>query len=309
MALQLFLKFCTFTRNHRVKLLGASSLGLFAANISYHVLPDQTFRKVYQAWSKGEPAQLSERLHQLFQDVLAEARCPSPSGYTPFAGYGFHPTSAGVPWLPGGCMIGIPANYNNMGEDGAGIVERLLVINGEEVDWSSDLGKRLRDCLVFSTDAKKFSLAREAVHAQSGGPLIQASVAPVCLTAVCVSSVGLKQLLGLYTGPILLRGIFNLLAITVGLTGYFLCSDSVNQWLDFRADSKAAAISKSYAQGGLEFYDKILARNRILRGIMGKQGETMYAPSGNVFPKPKVRLKHAPYTARRARIQRTLETM
>ncbi|CAI9568797.1 unnamed protein product, partial [Staurois parvus] len=298
-----------YTETHRGKLLGASTFGLFAANISYHVFPELTFRKLYQAWSKGEPMELSSRLHTLFRDVLEEANHGSITGYTPFASYGFHPVSAGVPWLPAGCLIGIPSNYNHTAEDGAGIVDRLLVIGGEEVDWSSNVGRGLRDSLTLSSDAQKFSLAREAAHAQSSGPVIQASVAPACFAAVCVSSVGLKQLLGLYSGPILLRGVFNLLAITLGFTGYCLCYDSIGQWLDYRADHKAATRSRSYAQGGLEFYQKILARNQILRGMMGKKGQELYGPSGNLFPKNKLRLKHAPYTRRRDQILHTLETM
>ncbi|XP_071978140.1 transmembrane protein 177 [Engystomops pustulosus] len=306
MALPLFLKFCVFTRQHRGKLLGASSLGLFTVNLSYHIFPEQTFRRLYQSWSKGEPAPLTAKLRDLFSDILEETRLGS-SGFTPFAAYGFQPVSAGVPRLPGGCLIGIPANYNSTEEDGAGTSDRLLVINGQEVDWASEPGAALRDTLTLSANAQKFSLAREAIHAQTCGPILQASVAPVCLAGVCVSSVGIKQLLGLYAGPILLRGVFNALAVLLGFTGYFLSYDAVSQWLDYRSDRKAAAVSKAYAQGGLEFYEKILARNRLLRGIMGKQGETMYAPSGNLFPKNKLRLKHAPYTSRRDQILHVLE--
>ncbi|XP_018424216.1 PREDICTED: transmembrane protein 177 [Nanorana parkeri] len=308
MAFRLFMKFCTFTRIHRGKLLGASSLALFAAKMSYHALPELTFRKLYQGWFRGEPAELSDKLHALFREVLEEARCTSSSGYTPFAVYGFHPISAGVPWLPGGCLIGIPPNYNGA-EDGAGIVNRVLVVEGEEVDWSGDVGRKLRDSLTFSLDAQKFSLAREAVQAQDSGPVIQAFVAPACFASVCVSSVGLKQLLGLYSGPVLLRGVFNMLAVALGFTGYVLCSDAVSHWLDYRADRKVAALSGGYARGGLEFYDKILARNQILRGIMGEKGKAMYAPSGNLYPRHKLRLKHAPYTCRRDRIQRALQAM
>lgn len=306
MAFPLFLKLCVFTRQHRGKLLGASSLGLFAVNVSYHVFPGQTFRRLYQGWSKGEPAPLTARLCTLFHDVLAESHVAS-SGFTPFAAYGFQPVSAGVPWLPSGCLIGIPANYNSTKEDGAGISDRVLVINGQEVDWASEPGISLQDSLTLSVNAQKFSLAREAIHAQTSGPILQASVAPLCLTSVCVSSVAFKQLLGLYTGPMLLRGVFNALAVLLGFTGYYLCYDAVSQWLEYRCDRKAAALSTAYARGGLEYYEKILARNRLLRGIMGKQGATMYTPSGNLFPKHKLRLKHAPYTARRERILHALE--
>ncbi|XP_056391663.1 transmembrane protein 177, partial [Hyla sarda] len=306
MALPLFLKICAITRQHRGKLLAASSLGLFAVNVSYHVLPAQTFRRLYQGWSGGEPAALSDRLQTLFRQVLEETRT-SPSGFTSFAAYGFQPVSAGVPWLPSGCLIGIPANYNSSDRDGSGITDRVLVIGGQEVDWASEPGVSLRDSLTLSEIAQKFSLAREAIHAQTCGPLLQASVAPLCVTAVCVSGVGIKQLLGLYSGPMLLRGVFNVLAVLLGLTGYYLSYDAISHWLDYRCDRKAAAISTAYARGGVEFYEKILARNRLLRGLMGEQGETMYAPSGNLFPKHKFRLKHAPYTARRDRILHRLE--
>ncbi|MEE6523473.1 hypothetical protein FKM82_022403 [Ascaphus truei] len=292
------------TQRHRARLLAVSSAGLFAANISYHAFPEQTFRTLYQSWTRGEPAELTNKLQNLFQEVLEESRVSSPSGYTPFAAYGFHPVSAGVPWLPGGCLVGIPANYNQTKEDGVGIVDRVIMINGKEVDWGSEAGARLKEALTLSAEAQKFSLARDALYAQSGSPVIQASVAPGCLSGLCISGVAIKQVLGLYSGPVILRGLYNVGVVAVGLAGYFLCYDAVTQWLDYRADRKVAAISKCYAQGGLEFYEKILARNRALRHLLGKQGEEMYAPSGNLFPKYSFRLKHSPYTSRRDRIQR-----
>ncbi|XP_063790053.1 transmembrane protein 177 [Pseudophryne corroboree] len=307
MAYPLFMKLCMFTQKHKGKLLAVSSVGLFTVNISYHLFPEQTFRKLYQGWSKGELSQLTGTQQRLFHDIFKEVQLVSSSGFTPFAAYGFQPVSAGIPWLPQGCLLGIPANYNNTENSGVGIVNRMLVINGKEVDWESEAGIHLRDSLTLSEKAQKFSLAREVVHAQMNGQILQASVAPLCLSSVCLSSVAIKQLLGVYSGPVLLRGVFNLVAVVLGFTFYFLCDDAVSQWLDYKSDLKTATISKSYSQGGLEFYEKILARNRVLRAIMGKEGEAIYAPSGNLFPKHKLRLKHAPYTSRRDRIQHTLE--
>ncbi|KAM8934850.1 transmembrane protein 177 [Pelodytes ibericus] len=294
------------TQKYRGSLLAVSSAGLFSASISYHVFPEQTFKRLYQGWSEGEPVQLTDQLQRLFKDVLQEAHIASPTSYSPFAAFGFQPVSAGIPWLPGGCVIGIPPNYNTQ-KNGVGIVDRVLMVNGKGVDWSSEEGVCLRDALFLSTEAKKFSLAREALYAQSNGPVIKSLVAPICFSGVCLSSVAVKQLLGLYAGPILLRGLYNVGVVLLGLAGYFLCDDAITQWLDYRTDRKVATISKHYANGGLEFYDKILARNRTLRRIMGKQGETIYAPSGNLFPKHYFRLKYTPYTSRRHHIQQTLE--
>uniref|UniRef100_A0A8C5Q8G7 Transmembrane protein 177 n=1 Tax=Leptobrachium leishanense TaxID=445787 RepID=A0A8C5Q8G7_9ANUR len=303
-----FWRFLAFTQKYRGRLLAVSSASLFSASISYHVFPEQTFHRLYQGWSNGQPVELTATLHALFQDVLREAGVASVSGYTPFAAFGFHPVGAGLPWLPGGCLIGIPANYNTTKAERTGIVNRVLMVNGETVVWDSDIGQRLRDSLVVSTEAQKFSLARDALYAESNCPVIKAFVAPVCLSSICLSSVAVKQLLGLYSGPLVLRALYNVGVVLLGLVGYFLCDDSVTQWLDYRTDRRAATISKSYAEGGLEFYDKILSRNQALRTLMGKQGERTYAPSGNLFPKHYFRLKHTPYTARRQRIQQAMET-
>ncbi|XP_029461012.1 transmembrane protein 177 isoform X2 [Rhinatrema bivittatum] len=285
MAAPLLLKLAAFVQRYRSGLLAASCAGLLGANLACHVFPEQTFRTLYQGWAKGQPAELSEKLQNRFQEVLQDAGVKPAGGYRAFAAFGFHPVSAGIPWLPGGSLVGIPANYNNISDDGQGIVNRVVLINGEEVDWASKDGTVLKEALTLTRDAQKFSLAREVMYLQSSSPIIQAAVAPACLLATCMSGVAIKQLLGLYSGPIVLRGLYNLAVLGAGLVGYFLAYDAVNQWLDYRSDRHTATLSKDYAGGGVEFYDKLLSRNRTLRKLMGKQGEETYAPSGNLFPR------------------------
>lgn len=152
---------------------------------------------------------------------------------------------------------------------------------------------------MFSHEAQKFAIAREVARLQSGGPVMYAAVAPVCLGGVWVYSVALKQMLGLYAKPALFRGAANFLALGLGAVSHFLMSDAVAKWIDFSSDRRAAGVSRDYAKGGVEFYDKILSRNRTLRSLMGQKGEDMYAPSGNLFPAHLLQLKHTPYTSRR----------
>ena len=223
----------------------------------------------------------------------------SPKNFSAFASFGFHPVAAGVPWLPAGAEIGIPANFNSTVDDASGITDRNIFINGKTLDWGSNDGSALREALVFSLDAQKFAIAREVARLQSGGPVLSAAVAPLCLGGAWVYSVVLKQMFGLHGGPLLLRGAANVVALGLGAVSYFLTSDAVNQWLDFSSDKRAAQVSLDYAKGGVEFYDKILSRNRTLRSLMGQKGEDIYAPSGNLFPTHLLRLKHTPYTSRR----------
>ncbi|XP_056146038.1 transmembrane protein 177 [Lampris incognitus] len=297
-----FFKYTVFLQKYRTPILITSCSGVFAAKIFYHVFPDMSYRPLYQAWHKGQPAVLSDKLEDVFQQVLKDYGISSPSNYCAFASFGFHPVGAGVPWLPAGSQIGIPANFNSTPDDMGGITNRSIFINGKTVDWDSDSGGALREALVFSPEAVKFSIAREVARLQSGGPLLSAGVAPVCLGGVWVYSIFLKQIFGLYAGPVLLRGAVNILALGLGAVSYFMASDAVSQWVDYRSDKRAAGVSQEYAKGGVEFYNKILWRNRTLRSLMGQKGEEMYAPSGNLFPSNLLQLKHTPYTSRRDNI-------
>jgi len=294
-----FLKYSVLLQKYRTPLLIASCGGVFAANMFYHVFPDVSYRQLYQAWHKGEPVKLSEKLEDVFQQVLKDYGVHSSKNFLAFASFGFHPVGAGVPWLPAGAQIGIPANFNSTADDPSGITNRTIFINGKAVEWDSATGTALRESLVFSREAQKFAVAREVARLQSGGPVVSAAVAPFCLGGVWVYSVVLKQVFALHAGPALLRGGVNVVALGLGAVSYLLASDAVSQWTDYSSDRRAARVSHDYAQGGVEFYDKILSRNKTLRSLMGQKGEEMYAPSGNLFPAHLLQLKHAPYTSRR----------
>ncbi|XP_026888649.2 transmembrane protein 177 [Electrophorus electricus] len=293
------LKFSVLVLKYRTPLLLTGCCGVFAANVFYHVFPDYTYRKLYQAWSKGEPAVLSEKLENVFQTVLNDSAVGSPDNYSAFAAYGFHPVGAGIPWLPSGAQIGIPANFNSTPDDSAGITDRTVLINGREVEWGSEAGATLKDALVLSLDAQRFSVAREVARLECGGPVLHAAVAPACLSGAWIYSIALKQIFGLHAGSVVFRAGANALALGLGAVSYFLATDAVSQWLEYRSDKRAAGLSRDYAKGGVEFYEKILSRNKTLRVLMGPKGEEMYAPSGNLFPSSLLSLKHAPYTSRR----------
>ncbi|XP_051565836.1 transmembrane protein 177 [Myxocyprinus asiaticus] len=294
-----FLRFSVLIQKYRTPLLLAGCGGIFSANIFYHVFPDHTYRKVYQAWHKGEPASLSEKLKSVFEEVLNDSAVNSTDNFSAFAAFGFHPVGAGVPWLPSGAQIGIPANFNSTTDDPSGITNRTILINGKEVEWASDSGTALKNSLVFSPEAQKFAIAREVARLANGGPVLHAAVAPVCLAGACVYSVALKQIFGLHAGSIILRAGVNVVALGLGVVSYILASDALSQWLDYHSDRRAACLSSDYAKGGIEFYEKILTRNKTLRTLMGPKGEEMYAPSGNLFPGHMLKLRHAPYTSRR----------
>ncbi|NWI65479.1 TM177 protein, partial [Todus mexicanus] len=298
MAVLFLRKASVWLKKRKITVLAVSCMGLFGANLSYHVFPE-TFKLLHECWSEGQPAELSQKLCDVFQDVLQDIHVKATDSYRAFAASGFHPVSAGIPWLPAGSLVGIPPNFDSTAEDKKGITNHVVVINGKKVDWESNEGVALKEALTFSLEAQKFAIAREVVYLQNGSPLASAVVAPTCLAGTIVCGKGIQLLLGLSRGPMTLRSICNLLTAAGGLMCYYVSYDAVTYHLDCKADRKAATVSKDYARGGVEFYDKILSRNRILRGLMGKEGTKIYAPSGNLFPRHWFRIKYTPYTYRR----------
>ncbi|XP_012662338.1 transmembrane protein 177 [Otolemur garnettii] len=285
-----------FVQRHRKSLLVGSCTGLFGVQISYYLFPDPVIQWLYQYWPYGQPAPLSPKLQHLFQEVLQDIGVPLSHRYKPFTTFTFQPVVAGFPRLPAGAVVGIPASFLG------GVVtntDHLVVVHGQRVNWQSPVGVRLRDALTLSHDAQKFALAREVVYLESSAAALQALLAPACLAGTWALGVGAKHALGLYGGPMNLRAAFNLVAAVVGFVVYAFSMDSLTHFLEAWQDRRTASLSAAYAQGGVEFYEKILSGNLALRSLLGREGEKLYTPSGNVIPSHWFRIKHLPYTTRR----------
>lgn len=221
---------------------------------------------------------------------------PSGHCYKPFTAFTFQPVSAGFPRFPTGAVVGIPAIFL---DGSVTAIDHTVIIHGQRVDWQSPAGTRLRDALTLSHNAQKFALAKEVVYLESNAAALQSLPAPACLAGTWVLSVGVKHALGLYRGPLSLRAAFNLVAIVASFVAYTFSKDSLTVALEGWLDRRTASLSAAYAQGGVEFYEKILSGNLALRSLLGRQGEKLYTPSGNIVPRHWFRIRHLPYTTRR----------
>ncbi|KAM7335811.1 hypothetical protein ACRRTK_004304 [Alexandromys fortis] len=285
-----------FIQRHRSGLLVGSCVGLFGVQISFHLFSDPIVRWLYQYWPQGQPAPLSPQLQKLFQEVLQDMGVPSGHCYKPFTAFTFQPVSAGFPRFPTGAVVGIPAIFL---DGSVTAIDHTVIIHGQRVDWQSPAGTRLRDALTLSHNAQKFALAKEVVYLESNAAALQSLPAPACLAGTWVLSVGVKHALGLYRGPLSLRAAFNLVAIVASFVTYTFSKDSLTVTLEGWLDRRTASLSAAYAQGGVELYEKILSGNLALRSLLGRQGEKLYTPSGNIVPRHWFRIRHLPYTTRR----------
>ncbi|XP_075843847.1 transmembrane protein 177 [Microtus pennsylvanicus] len=285
-----------FIQRHRSGLLVGSCVGLFGVQISFHLFSDPIVRWLYQYWPQGQPAPLSSQLQKLFQEVLQDMGVPSGHCFKPFTAFTFQPVSAGFPRFPTGAMVGIPAIFL---DGSVTAIDHTVIVHGQRVDWQSPAGTRLRDALTLSHNAQKFALAKEVIYLESNAAALQSLPAPACLAGTWVLSVGVKHALGLYRGPMSLRAAFNLVAIVASFVAYTFSKDSLTVALEGWLDRRTASLSAAYAQGGVEFYEKILSGNLALRSLLGRQGEKLYTPSGNIVPRHWFHIRHLPYTTRR----------
>ncbi|KAL1774865.1 transmembrane protein 177 [Sigmodon hispidus] len=285
-----------FIQRHRTGLLVGSCAGLFGVQMSFHLFSDPIVQWLYQYWPQGQPAPLYPQLQSLFQEVLEDMAVPSGHCYKPFTTFTFQPVSAGFPGFPAGAVVGIPAIFLG---GSVTTTDHTVIVHGQRVNWQSPAGTRLRDALTLSHNAQKFALAKEVVYLESNVAALQSLPAPACLAGTWVLSVGIKHALGLYGGPVGFRAAFNLVALVAGFVAYAFSQDSLTVALEGWLDRRTASLSAAYVQGGVEFYEKILSGNLALRSLLGRQGEKLYTPSGNVVPRHWFRIKHLPYTTRR----------
>lgn len=77
-----------------------------------------------------------------------------------------------------------------------------------------------------------------------------------------------------------------------------MCKDALQGFYEEKVDRELKALNPVFAEGGKVFYEKLLERNKALRVLMGKEGESTYTVTGNenFF----LRQKHLPLVQRKA---------
>jgi len=191
------------------------------------------------------------------------------------------PVHKGSLQLRSGALIGLPSTfyYQTVGD-----VERNFILVGQEkVDWNSSAGKELQSALVLSDKAKAFVIAREIFHAKSLTVHIDALLQLSCLLSAYYSGIWLNNslLLTLRLKPWARFIAFSMIGV-VWLAFYIMISDGSHCWYDNRVDRVAAKLRKIYAEGGVEYYEKVLQRNCALRTLLGSKGAKQFTRYGNV---------------------------
>lgn len=160
------------------------------------------------------------------------------------------------------------------------VISCFQVLN-EPVQWSTESGKELLDALILSENAQIFAIAREVLYLDSLKFIFDSVYAPFA----CVFTYGLARTLNtkynLYVKPLSLRLLMYTLSGLFGYGLYSFAKDMTQMGYDQKVDEELCKRGPLFVEGGKEFYEKTLQRNRALRTLMGPLGEKYYSVLGN----------------------------
>ncbi|XP_045107493.1 transmembrane protein 177-like [Portunus trituberculatus] len=255
--------------------------GTFLAHYLPHTFLIDNVRQVTQAYRKGQPISVPDKVTALVEKVMEEMEVEEEvkGQVKMYTTYGFDLFHAGSLRSANGSILGLPSSLKWDGDldfDGSGVM-----VNSAPVQWNSDAGKALKNSLILSENAKKFAIAREIAGMRTSQAVTQASIPCTGLLVAYCISLGINKRLNLYAKPRFLRLCLYSIASLFGYSAYVLVKDIDSVASDGRGDGEAAAMGRAYIEGGVEFYEKVLQRNIALRELMGDDGRKIYTAKGN----------------------------
>ncbi|XP_011305299.1 transmembrane protein 177-like [Fopius arisanus] len=270
-----------------------------------HTFMLNQYRDLVAMRKNNDPFEVPPKLQSLFSSVLDDLsfddyyRLLSKS----FMVFGFDVYHMGSLSARTGTYIGFPINFTY--DSTSAVKKNDIFMNEEPINWNREDAKQLLESLILSDDAKKYAMAREVLMTKSN-QILWHSINSGMLTAGCYGFTSKANAsLDLYTRPRALRVILYTLSCLFFWGVWCMQKDSLIRFYESRADEHLAQLGDNYIRGGIEYYDKILQRNKALKTLGGPQGAKTFNTDGDetfLF-----RQKHLPITHRKEFLEKKLK--
>ncbi|XP_039443614.1 transmembrane protein 177 [Culex pipiens pallens] len=270
------------------------AVGLFAGHYMPHTVGISYFKEFVQAYKHGQERELSEKIQKRFERAvqLVDLSVFEKKFVKPFAVFGFDVFNAGSMKSRFGALVGVPTNYEY--DSVADIEKEDVIIRGNKINWNSEGGKLLEDCLVVSEDEQVFGMAREILTLNSHKRLIQSMIPTVSWVFTYSVASLVNQRCNFYVRPFSLRCMLYFICGFLGYGIYSFSTDMSEIYFDTSVDKELAKLGPEVVDAGVRFYDKILKKNVAIRKLTG---DDYYTAKGNV--NYMIRQKAAPLTVRK----------
>jgi len=225
--------------------------------------------------------------------------------FKPFMVYGFDIFSAGTFFSRYGVIVGVPINFTYLDVD---VIDKSGIrILEHSVPWELEEGKQFLKSLTLSEKAQMYAMAREIQMRQT--PKYFADTFGSVAAFIVAYGVGnrLNERLNLYAKPRSVRFVLYSLLGSFALWNYIFIKDFSQLHYEKKVDEYLINKNSVFQEGGKEFYEKILLRNRALRKLMGQVGESNFTPLGN--ENYIIRQRHLPLVQRKAFFESNVENV
>lgn len=179
----------------------------------------------------------------------------------------------------------------------SGLQVTLLQVDGEAVAWGTPEADRFLNSLILSENAQLYAMAREIKMAESPKFLLDTFyvLSPVPLYYGFTHQINKQfQLFSRARGIRII--VYTLSAVF--MTGYYyFFKDFTQVYFEHSVDKQLKELNPIFAEGGKEFYTKLMSRNVALRSLLGKRGEKYFTTLGN--ENYLIRQKHMPLSDRK----------
>lgn len=230
---------------------------------------------------------------------LAEAKLPAAhkEKYRFFACFGDEATYFGYASLrrlsKDACSyIGLPLyfEYNSIKDIDT---QKLAVWVNNAIPWQTRNGQRLLDSLVLSEKAKKFVIMRQIYMTNTLAPNLHFANLATCFTVYWMISRVIFRAFSKtpYTSlPLGFRLLLKTVQVAFCATIFVIFRDIVRNASETQSDLRTVEHGDDYYEGAIEFYSKVLNRNKAFSFFLGDEGKHYYSPSGD--PKPPLYFKY-----------------
>ena len=252
--------------------------GLFIYKNAAEAFPNHVCKPIVSLKEEdGAYVEVPERIKTQFDVVLDKFGYKKTDKISLFINQGVHPMSVGSPSFPSGAVVSLPKWY--IFENYKDIENCGITFQGRDIRWDSELGIKIKECLLPSDDMIAFCIAQEVAQMQRlDYKAINAFLAPTWVYLTFRLAYAAPRMLQLHT---VLDILFKLVLCRMSYLCYKQAHMRLYHDVVHQADIMAAKCEPRMLQGGMDMLSKKLELNRIRRRLMGRKGQSRFTEEGN----------------------------
>lgn len=266
-----------------------SSLTCTGLFLSYHTVGNQYSVEHLQMYQRLFPVPVNPNLRELLDATLNDMKISAQENTGPvlFSFVGNEIYSLGSLHLPSGAFIGVPF-FMQLHNESQLKVKDLRLVGRYRTKLSAEAPtiKKLFGAMIMTDQAKKYAFAHELELLSSSYFIVKAVNLFCCTLGSFLMAPVLNRKLGFTQKKPLPRICIGVLCFfTVTLAAGSVIDQLLDEWYDLVATKRvlqtATTLSKSeYLTGAIEFYSKLIERNKATFDLLGEYGPQCYTDDG-----------------------------